>query len=206
MKLPKNYFENLSASKFRAYLKLLPNMKKDSTKAITMLIFTFVGSSILGVFAINPTLSTITQLHKQLDDSQFVYKQLTTKINNLSSLKQQHTILSNDLPFVFDAIPKDSSVATLIGQIETLAIKKGITINSLRIDKVQLNKIEELDKNAPSFIFTLDARGSYNQMTDFAGVLTRFDRILTIDIISLAKDPGLDMLILSIKGRGYFKQ
>ena len=205
MKLPRNYFENLSTSKYRAYLKLLPDMKKDSTRVATMLIFTFIGSSLLGIFAIDPTLSTIIQLHKQLEDSKFVQQQLTTKINNLSTLQQQHDLLTDDLPVVFDAIPKNSSVPTLVGQIERLAKEKNISITYLRVGKVQLNKIEQQDKNAPSFIFSLGAEGSYDQMIDFATSLTRFNRIVTIEYISLIKDPN-GVLILTIKGKEYFKQ
>lgn len=206
MRLPRNYFENLSTGKYKAYLKLLPNMKKDSTRAITMLIFTFVASSFLGIFAIKPTLSTIIELHKQLDDSQFVLQKLTTKMNNLSSLQKQYSLLSDDLPVVFDAIPKNASAVTLVGQIETLARDKNITINSLHIGKVQLSKIEQLDKNAPSFTFSLETEGSYEQMTDFAASLTRFNRIVTIELVSLIKDPRRDVLILTVKGREYFKQ
>ena len=82
MKLPRHYFTDLSAAKYREYLKLLPNIQNEKTKAITMLIFTFVAMSFLGIFAINPTLSTIVELNKQLEESKFVHEQLQTKINN----------------------------------------------------------------------------------------------------------------------------
>ena len=75
MKLPKNYFESLSITKYREYLKLLPATKRENTKAITMLIFTFISLSVLGLFAINPTLSTIIELQKQYEESQFVHEQ-----------------------------------------------------------------------------------------------------------------------------------
>src|SRR6185369_4829855 len=111
-KLPQNYFENLSVTKYREYLKLLPHMKKESTKLITMLIFTFISLSLLGIFAINPTLSTIIELQKQYDESQFVYQQLKTKSNNLSTLHQQYQVLSDDLPYVYDAIPQKADIPT----------------------------------------------------------------------------------------------
>lgn len=206
MKLPRTYFENLSTSKYKAYLKLLPNMKKDSTKAITMIIFTLLASSILGFFAINPTLSTIANLHKQLADSRFVYEQLTTKIDNMTSLRQQHEDLSEDLPVVFDAVPKDPSVVRLIGQIEALAEEKNVQINSFKVSKVQLSKIEQTEKEAPSFSFVIGAEGSYDSMMNFASSLTEFDRIVTVELASLVKDTRRDVLLMSITGRGYFKQ
>lgn len=205
MKLPRNYFENLSTSKYKAYLNLLPKMEKDSTKAITMLIFTFLATSILGIFAISPTLSTIVELNKQLEDSQFVHERLTTKMNNLSNLQKQHTQLSTDLPLVFDAIPNGASVPTLIGQIESLAKSKNITITSIRVGKAQLSSTKESGNKAPSFAFSLEAEGSYEEMTDFSSSLTRFNRIVTIELISLTKDPRRNVLILTLRGKGYFK-
>jgi Tfp pilus assembly protein PilO len=206
MRLPKNYFENLSITKYRAYLKLLPDMKKESTKVVMMLIFTFVGSSFLGIFAISPTISTIVELHKQLEDSQFVFQSLTTKMNNLSSLQEQYDQLSDDLPIVFDAIPDNASVPILIGQIEALAAEKKVTITTLRVGKVQVSKTEKLDKKASSFTFSLEAEGSYDQMTSFASSLSRFNRIVTIEFISLTRDPRPGVLILAVRGKEYFKQ
>lgn len=206
MKLPKNYFENLSTVKYREYLKLLPNMRKESTKAITMLIFTFVALSFLGIFAINPTLVTITELQKQLDESKFVYRSLTTKINNLSSLQQQYDTLSDDLSFVFDAIPQNPSAPSLIGQIEALADKQNIKITSLRVNKVELSKIIKPDKESFSYTFALEANGEYSQLTNFTESLININRIIVVESISLIKDTRTNLLVLSIQGRGYFKQ
>ncbi len=113
MKIPKNYFENLSTSKYREYLKLLPNFHEENTRIITTLILTFLAMSFFGIFAINPTLSTIVTLKKQLADSQLVHEKLGTKINNLSSLQQQYTQLSSELPVVFEAIPQTAQAPDL---------------------------------------------------------------------------------------------
>src|SRR6266699_3633243 len=125
MKLPKHYFDNLSAAKYREYLKLLPDMQKENVRAITMLIFTFAALSFFGVFAINPTLSTIITLKKQLADSSFVAEQLLTKINNLSALQTKYNLLQNDLPVLLEAIPDNAAAPTLMGQVVGLAQLSG---------------------------------------------------------------------------------
>lgn len=208
MKLPKKYFENLSISKYREYIKLLPSMKKESTKAITMLIFTFIALSFLGLFAINPTLATIIELHKKLTESEFVHEQLTTKMNNLSSLQQQYNSLTEDLTFVSDAIPQNANVPTAIGQIEQLARQSNITITSLSIASVTLSdpKHPQDVKKDSSFIFSLKAEGTYQDMLTFAKALTNFDRIVTIESLSFIKDEQNSKLILGIEGREYFKK
>ena len=207
MKLPKNYFENLTASKYRAYLKLLPNMRKESNKAIVMLIFTFIALSFLGFFAINPTLTTIVELKKQLEDSQFVHDQLTTKMANLSSLQQQYEILTPDLHIIIDAIPQNPQVAVLAGQLEALAPKYGVQIKSIRIEKVVLATTKKTKlPPATSFLFTMDAVGEYDAMMDFASAITNFNRIVTITGITLTKDVNSNDLLLTIEGKQYFQK
>lgn len=204
MKLPKNYFENLSATKYREYLKLLPSMKKESTRAITMLIFTFLALSILGIFAINPTLTTIIDLNKQLEESEFVHQELTKKMDNLSTLQQKYNLLGADLTIVYNAIPKTASVPTVIGQIQALAAQKNVKIISIRVSEVQLFDSKNLQKNGSSFTFSLETEGSYETMTNFAKSLANFNRIVNIETIILTKNDKRNVLILTIKGREYF--
>ena len=97
MRLPKSYFENLSATKYREYLKLLPNMQQDTPQSFVTLLLTFAALSFFGIFAINPTLTTIADLKKQLADDTAVDQQLKTKISNLSSLQQQYNQLGSNL-------------------------------------------------------------------------------------------------------------
>lgn len=205
MKLPKHYLENLSPNKYREYLKLLPKMQKESTKAITMLIFTFAGLSVLTIFAINPTLTTIIELNKQLEDSEFVHQQLATKMNNLSYLQQQYDQLTDDIPFVLAAIPQNAEVPKLIGQIQALAEEKKVTITSLEVSEITLSPTRESKTKGTSYTFNLNAEGDYNDMVEFSAALTKFNRIVTIDSISLTKNQRTNMLILVIKGRAYFK-
>lgn len=208
MKLPKNYFENLTLSKYREYLKLLPPAKRENTKAITMLIFTFLALSFLGLFAINPTLTTIIELQKQYEESQFVYEKLTQKINSLTTLQEQYDTLSDDLSFVYDAIPQQASVPTLVGQISALAQQANIQLTAIRISPVILSDAKEQQtlKTHSSFTFTLEAEGDYEQMIAFTESLTNFNRLVTIETISLVKSQTTNNLILTVEGREYFKK
>lgn len=206
MKLPKTYFENLSASRYRQYLKLLPALKSSHAKAITMLIFTFGALSFLGIFAINPTLVTIVDLQKQLADSQLVHEKLTTKMNNLSNLQQQYNLLAGDLPAIYDAIPQQASVPQFVAQVEAIAKKSTITITSLQVSQVPLTAGNANETTALSFVFALEATGTYDNITNFLSTLTNFSRIVTLESVSVSKDPKQDGLVLEVRGREYFKK
>ena len=202
----KKILQNLTPQQYKEMLKLLPDMHKEKNRAITMLTFTFLALAILGLFAINPTLGTIFELRKQIDESEFIYEQLTTKMNALSNLQQQYSALSNDLPVVYDAMPKEAQAPLIVAQIQSLAQKANVTIKTLRVDKIALTEGNPTDQNALSFTLSLDAEGEYNALTTFASQLTQFSRIVTIESVSITKNQERNTLVLHVQSREYFKK
>lgn len=229
MKLPKDYFTNLTADKYREYLKLLPSMQQENTRIVTTLIFTFFALAFFGLFAINPTITTIIELRKKLADNQLVYDRLDTKIQNLSSLQSQYNQLSTDIPFVLEAVPQNPQTTQLLSQVLGLARQKNITITSLETSSVTLfenetqtdpslpedesiNPVEETgaetknEESKNSFTFTVNAQGSYDALLDFTRSLSGIQRIVMIESISINSDSGGDNLSINIEARAYFKK
>jgi Tfp pilus assembly protein PilO len=206
MKLPKSYFNNLSSAKYHEYLKLLPNMQQENTRIITMLIFTFAAMTFFGIFAINPTLTTIVDLKKQLADSQYVQEQLRTKINNLSTLQQRYNEITPDVPVIFSAIPDTPSAPLFVGQVETLAKQAHLSVTSLRVSEVQLITQKNTASRNASFSFQLEATGTYEDMLTFAKLLSQMNRIVTVESMGIAKDTKQEKLLVTVRGREYFKK
>lgn len=204
MKLPKSYFENLSAAKYREYLKLLPSMEKENTTIFVTIALTLAALSFFGIFAINPTLTTIVELRKELADNQAVEQQLTTKINNLSSLQQQYNELEKDLPVIYEAIPKTANAPLLSAQLEALAQQNNVAISTFRVAEVQLASSQPATKPL-SYIFTLQAEGDYQNMIDFSASLSRLSRVVTVESMSIGRDSKTNDLTLTLRGRQYFK-
>jgi Tfp pilus assembly protein PilO len=205
MKLPKNYFESLSATKYREYLKLLPNMQQETTRSFVVLALTFGALSFFGIFAINPTLSTIADLQKQLSDDQLVDQQLKTKIDNLSSLEQQYSQLGSNLTNIYAAVPQNADVPLLTAQVAALAQKHHLQITSFTIGEIELATIPKNPKTQ-SFVFTLQALGQYKDMLNFTTELAKVNRIITVESMEIGRDNQSDNLILTVRGRQYFKQ
>lgn len=203
MLLGKNVFSNLQKSK---YWEMLPNLKEEKTKNFTTLILTLVALSFFGFFAISPTLSTIAQLRRQIGDNEFVNKKLEEKIQNLSLLQREYGLLEKDLPIVFAGVPQLPSAPLLVGQIQFLALGSSLTITRLQVFQVELS--QKIDKNEPSsFAFSLEAQGTTPQLTNFLNSLLAFERIITLENISLSKSSDKeDVLKLDLKGRAYFKK
>lgn len=204
MKLPKNYFENLSATKYREYLKILPNVEHDHTHAFIMLALTFASLSFFGLFAINPTLSTIANLEKQVADNKQVDKELSAKIRNLSALQQEYNVMGADLINIYNAVPKNTEVPLLSAQIASLAKKHSLNLTTYRVAEVQLVSNKPLKKTS-SFIFTLQAQGDYNNMLAFSKELANISRLITVESMEIGRDQKTDNLVLTLRGRQYFK-
>lgn len=204
MNIDKSFLSNLSANK---YLEKLPDFKSKRTETFIKLVLTFLAFSFFGFFAINPTLATISQLKKQLADNKFVEEQLEKKINNLSLLQQQYALLDSDIPTVLSSVPKTSQIALFAAKVQQIAKFEGVNISSFQTFPVEIAKIEPSIDDYSSYLFSINIEGSYKNISDFLNVLTKFDRIITIDNLSFSKnsnDPN--SLKLSIRGKTYFKQ
>lgn len=203
MLLGKNIFANLEKNK---YWEMLPNLKEEKTKNFTTLILTLVALSFFGFFAISPTLSTIAQLRRQISDNELVNKKLEEKIKNLSLLQKEYGLLEKDLPIVFSGVPQAPNAPLLVGQIQFLTLESSLVITRLQVFQVELS--QKTDKNEPSsFAFSLEAQGTTLGLTNFLNSLLRFERIITLENISLSKSSDKDeVLKLDLKGRAYFKK
>ena len=207
MKLNKGYIKHIQEN----YSALFPDFKKKKTRNITTLALTLIGISFFAIFAINPTLSTIAQLNKQLSDSQFVEDELTKKIENLSVLRQQYNLLQNQLPVVFSAIPKTPSVVTLTGQIQAIAQTSNVEISQMQISKTDLFSSVVSGGKSPSsptsFTFGVSIKGNYEDILNFINLLVSFNRIITINSISISKDHAVTNLLQSnIQAKAYYKR
>lgn len=203
MLLGKKVFANLSKNK---YWEMLPNLKEEKAKNFTTLILTLLALSFFGFFAISPTLSTIAQLKREIADNEFVNQRLGEKIQNLSLLQKEYSLLEKDLPAVFSAVPQSPNTPLLVGQIQFLALQSSLSITRLQVFQVELS--QKTDKSgSSSFAFSLGAQGTTPQLTNFLNSLLRFERVITVENISFTKGSDKEeMLKLDLKGKAYFKK
>lgn len=191
----------LNASKIK--LSFLPNFKEERTQKFTTLILTLISLSFFGIVAINPTISTIVKLNKELEDSRIVDQKLTEKINNLNLLQQAYVNLEKDLPIFFSAIPKSPEVPLFAAQIQAVATDSNVSIDSLQTFEVNISNLAST-RGFSAYNFALVAEGNYNDLEKFLDNLLSMQRVVGIDILSLTKKSGVATLQLTLKGKTYF--
>lgn len=199
--------KNIKKDEYAKYFDLVPDFKSEKAQKYTTIILTLTASIILGLFAVSPTISTIANLQRQLEDDKFVEQRLQEKINNLSLLQQKYNSLQKDLPLVFAAIPKGSEIPSLLAQIQGLGKESNVTLDSFQAFKVLVSKDATLNKKYSSFDFGLKIHGDYQSIIAFVDRLSNFQRIITINSVSIAKSTENNniSLQLNIRGSAYFK-
>lgn len=197
----------LKKIKNNKYFELLPDLKKEKTKKYSSIIFSLISLSFFGIFAINPTLSTIAKLRKELSDTKFVDEQLVKKIANLSSLAEKYNIVEKDIPIVLEAVPKNPQVPLLMAQIQAVAKESGVEIINLQSFEVDVPGSSNNQKKYSAFSFSTGVQGNYENLTNFISTLSSMKRVISLDTLSInRKDNQPGILELDIKGMAYFKQ
>ena len=194
--------KGIKKEQYEKYLELIPDFKREKAQKYITIVLTLITSIILGLFAINPTFSTIANLQKQIDDGNFVQQKLQQKMNNLSVLQQKYNNIQPDLSVVTDAVPMTTQIPLFVAEAQSIAKDTSLTLTSFQTAEVNLSK--EAAKKYSSFDFTVTATGSYQNMIDFLGKIADFQRVVALKDIILSTQNGT--LALSLKGTVFFKQ
>ena len=190
-----------------AYFENVIDLKNKRTIQFTYLVLTVIALTFFGLFAINPTLTTIAKLERELDDNQFVDDQLQRKIQNLSSLQTSYAGISNDLPMIESSIPKNPQAPILIAQVQSVAKTNNVTLLSTQVFPVELNENAKTDKNQSAFSFIILGEGSNSSISDFVDRMSKMQRVISLDQITLTKRAdSSDLLQISLRGSAYFKK
>lgn len=191
------------------YIQTLPYLNPERTQQFIGLGLTLIALSFFGFFAINPTISTILRLQKEVADSEFVYNQLDTKIKNLSNLRGEYSNIQNDLPTIINAIPTEPDATLLFAQIQSIAQQSDLEINKLQNFEVEVLKNDKgTSKKYYSYSFVISGSGTFSNISNFASTLTSMQRIVSIDILTINNTLTQDnqSLGFNIQGTAFFKE
>ena len=199
----KKVFKNIQYEKY--YKDILPYLKKQKNQQYFAVILTLGAATFFALFAINPTLSTITRLRREVEDSRIVDQKLSEKVQSLSSLSTQYQGIKDDLQFVYDAVPFKPEAPTLIAQIQSIARENGIILDSIKVSPINLASKESAASS--SFTFELTGKSSFENIQQFISTLTVMERVVSLESISINK--GLleaGDLQIDIRGSAYYKK
>ena len=175
------------------------------TRVYTGIILSLLTVTFFVIFAIKPTLTTITQLVKQTKDQKLVVSELEKKIVSLSQAQNEYLAVESDLYLVDQALPQEPEAPLLIKQLETLAYQSGVNISRLRLSEVNLKKTDTPKTEKQSLSFNFTAFGNYANLKNFLSSLSSLRRIIIVESFSFQKSTGEKAgLSLNLMAKAWF--
>lgn len=177
-------------------------VKNRKTQAYVMVVLSLLTISFFGFFAVRPTLRTISQLERQIQDRSDLNDQLDKKINALIQAQESYQAIEPQLPLLYSLLPEQPEFPLLLRHLETLAQTNEATISSIQFEPIVLlgekptatGEDDKATKNTASvtipLYFTLAVNGDYTHLIAFLTQLTQLDRIVTIQSVQFTGGKG----------------
>jgi Tfp pilus assembly protein PilO len=184
-------------------LLLNANQNKQKVTAYLYIIFSLFALSFFGIFAIGPTITTISNLNKQYDDGKTALKELQDKNAALKSLGAQYIDIQPDLPLIDNAIPQSPKIAELTRQLEVLATNNTLVVQKLNTGLIELYPAKNVNSPIFSYTFSINVIGAQDDVNNFTADVINMGRIISIEKLTTGKQQD-NIFSSSITGKAFF--
>lgn len=168
------------------------------------LLLSLLAVGFFAVFAIRPTLLTMSDLIKEIEDKRELDNQMSQKIAALSTAQSEYLQVQDQLPLLDEVLPKTPQLVRSLKIIEKAATDNNIIINGINVNELP----KEVDPNAPvparlkrvDVPITIVLTGDYLSIRQFVETLRNSRRTFVIDsiIFTLSEERGQRRLNASL--------
>lgn len=192
------------SSRYYTYIK--PLIGNKYVKSSAPHIFSLVTITILIIFAIRPTVSTIVNLEQDIENQQKIYNALKDKENALTEGRNNlQNLGSEKRGKITTAIPDNPDIPSLISSLRNISPPQA-SVSALQIQPITLLSSPAQDRALLSLggvAFSYNVQGAYGQLVTTLYNLQRSPRLISISNVSLNKQAE-GATILSITGKSFF--
>lgn len=195
------------------YIKILKE-SPEKKKAYIFVAITVVVAIALVIFAIRPTILTITRINKEIKEKERIDTALTQKIETLTELDKQYTQSKGSFSGLSLIYPADANFSLLLANIESIVSRNGYSLGSVGFDKYDKNdnyKISAKYLVPWSLRVTVKGRVSniVNLLKDFEG-MPMYPVVESLSYSSQTDKDGLmsfgiNMRIYHIEGSNFYE-
>lgn len=165
--------------------------QKPVFQVSTALMLTLFAIIFFGAFAIRPTLSTIAELIKKIDEQKIIVEKLNKKSAALATAQSEYLLVESKLPLVAAAIPPFHSVDLLLKQIEGTAAELKLPLSSMQVDTISIPTDSNRSRIVEGIVelpLSISVESEYSSLKQMITFLTRLKRFLTVESISFTVD------------------
>ncbi|CAN5341710.1 hypothetical protein BH10PAT1_BH10PAT1_1930 [soil metagenome] len=178
-----------NSSNYRKYflnIIVLYKQRRD-LKTYLELLLSIAAIAIFMVFAIKPTIITITDLITKINTEQVTSDALDIKIKNLGIAQSTFNQNQDGINLLSQAIPNGPDVASYVRQLQGVAAKESAQIISLTVSQTDLsNKVGS--GSAQMITTTVTASGDYGNLQNFIKDVESLRRPAIIENINLVAE------------------
>lgn len=176
---------------------------KQRATAYLYVIFSLIALSFFGMFAIGPTITTISELNKQFEEETDALKQLRAKNASLKSLNAKYIDIQDDLYLVENAIPNNAGVTQLTRQLEELSITHNLIVQKLDTGLMELYPAKNANTSIYSYAISIGVSGEESDVNAFITDFINMGRIVGIEKLTTGKKQN-DNFSASITARAFY--
>lgn len=152
------------------------------------LIFSILAVVFFAIFAVKPTLQTMSELIKEIEDKRALDEQLEQKIASLNTAQAQYQQFSSQLYLLDEAIPKTANLVEGLKIVEKIASANDLVIQGISISAVPDELIKAVEGNSKRELltFNVDLTGDYLKIRQFVEDLMDSRRMMLVDQVSFS--------------------
>lgn len=165
--------------------KTLQFFYQNPMAAVSMELFLTVGLVLfLGAFAIRPTLLTMSDLLKEIDDKRHLNEQLNQKVAALATAQSEYLALESRLFVLDQAIPSEPNVMEAVKILEKTAAEQSLIISSVSVSELPEKDASASATEKVSYVpITLSLTGDYPGIRRFVEAIKTNRRIFAVDTV-----------------------
>lgn len=162
---------------------------QNPVAAVSLELFLTVGLVLfLAVFAIRPTLLTMSDLLKEIEDKKDLDQKLGQKVAALSTAQSEYLAYQPRLPVLDQAIPKTPAIVNALKIIEKTATEQSLIVSSIAVNELPEEATHSADGKATvlNVPMTITLNGDYLGVRRMVEALKNNRRLFAIDTVVLS--------------------
>jgi len=179
--MPKSKQEQIQSALLDFYRNPIARVSLELGFSILAVIF-------FAIFAVKPTLQTMSELIKEIEDKRNLDEQLEQKIASLNTAQAQYQQFSSQFYLLNEAIPKTANLIEGLKIVEKIASDNGLVIKGISISAVPEEIIQSNESNAQRELltFNVDLSGDYLKIRQFIEDLMNNRRMMLVDQVNFS--------------------
>ena len=154
--------------------------KREDLKTYLEITLSLITIIIFSVFALRPTLLTISQLLNEIKTKKETIEKMDQKIDALGRARALYENEQQRISLINIAVPENPSPDTFTQQAEGLVSKNSLTLSKVSMNNVPLKGAVQSETTSTqaeeSFPFTLSVNGTYPLISQYLTDITNLKR------------------------------